>query len=62
MANLCAAYDALAACDVDSLTASEVVSMIDDYQRLACRMQFQSHRLLPRLQAETTPAQMGAKS
>ena len=62
MANLCAAYDALDACDVDSLTASEGVSMIDDYQRLACRMPTQSHRLLTRLQAETTPAQMGAKS
>ena len=62
MANLCAAYDALDACDVDSLTGSEVVSMIDDYQRLACRMPTQWHRLLTRLQAETTPAQMGAKS
>ena len=36
--------------------------MIDDYQTLACRMPTQSHRLLTRLQAETTPAQMGAKS
>ena len=62
MANLCAAYDALAACDLDSLTGSEVVSMIDDYQTLACRMPTQWHRLLTRLQAETTPAQMGAKS
>ena len=62
MANLCAAYDALDACDVDSLTASEVVSMIDDYQTLTCRMPTQWHRLLTRLQAETTPAQMGAKS
>ncbi len=62
MANLCDAYDAFAACDFDSLTGTEVVSMIDDYQRLACRMPTQSHRLLTRLQAETTPAQMGAKS
>src|SRR6185503_1093903 len=36
--------------------------MIDDYQTLTCRMPTQSHRLLTRLQAETTPAQMGAKS
>ncbi len=62
MANLCAAYDAFDACDFDSLTAPEVVSMIDDYQTLACRMPTQWHRLLTRLQAETTPAQMGAKS
>src|SRR6478672_8300745 len=62
MANLCAAYDALAACDFDSLTGAEVVSMIDDYQTLACRMPTQWHRLLSRLQAETTPREMGAKS
>src|SRR3954470_1283633 len=62
MANLCAAYDAFDACDLDSLTGSEVVSMIDEYQTLACRMPTQWHRLLTRLQAETTPAQMGAKS
>src|SRR3954470_11665227 len=62
MANLCDAYDALAACDFDALTGSEVVSVIDEYQRLTCRMPTQSHRLLTRLQAETTPAQMGAKS
>jgi Domain of unknown function (DUF222) len=62
MANLCAAYDAFDACDLDSLTGSEVVSMIDDYQTLACRMPTQWHRLLTRLQAETTSAQMGAKS
>src|SRR4051794_1170280 len=62
MANLCDAYDALTACDFDALTGSEVVSMIDDYQTLTCRMPTQSHRLLTRLQAETTPAQMGAKS
>src|SRR4051812_48084311 len=62
MANLCAAYDAFDACDFDSLTGSGVVSMIDDYQTLACRMPTQWHRLLTRLQAETTPAQMGAKT
>src|SRR3954464_10847329 len=62
MANLCAAYDALDACEFDSLTGSEVVSMIDEFQTLACRMPTQWHRLLTRLQAETTPAQLGAKS
>jgi Domain of unknown function (DUF222) len=62
MAQLCDAYDALAGCEFESLTGAEVVSMIDDYQRLTCRMPTQWHRLLMRLQAETTPAQMGAKS
>jgi hypothetical protein len=62
MATLHAAYDAFAACDVDALTRSEVVSVLDDYETLTCRMPTQSHRLLARLQAETTPREMGAKS
>ncbi len=36
--------------------------MIDDLQTLMCRMPTQWHRLLTRLQAETTPREMGAKS
>ena len=44
------------ACDVDALTRTEVVSVIDDLETLACRMPTQTHRLLARLQAETTPA------
>ena len=35
---------------------------MDDLETLMCRMPTQSHRLLTRLQAETTPKQMGAKS
>ena len=34
MANLAAAYDAFAACDVDALTRTEVVSVIDDLETL----------------------------
>ncbi len=62
MANLCAAYDAFDACDLDALTRTEVVSVIDDLETLTCRMPTQTHRLLARLQAETTPRQLGAKS
>ena len=62
MANLAAAYDAFAACDVDALTRAEVVSVMDDLETLTCRMPTQTHRLLARLQAETTPREMGAKS
>ncbi len=62
MAKLCAAYDAFDACDLDALTRAEVVSVIDDYETLTCRMPTQWHRLLTRLQAETTPREMGAKS
>ncbi len=36
--------------------------MIDEYETLTCQMPTQSHRLLSRLQAETTPKAMGAKS
>jgi hypothetical protein len=62
MANLCAAYDAFDACDLDALTRTEVLSVIDDLETLTCRMPTQTHRLLTRLQAETTPREMGAKS
>ena len=62
MANLAAAYDAFAACDIDGLTRTEVVSVLDDYETLTCRMPTQTHRLLARLQAETSPREMGAKS
>ena len=62
VATLCAAYDAVDACDVDALTRAEVVSVIDDLETLTCRMPSQTHRLLTRLQAETTPREMGAKS
>ncbi len=62
MANLRAAYDAFAASDFDALTRTELLSVMDDLETLTCRMPTQSHRLLTRLQAETTPKQMGAKS
>ena len=62
MANLCAAYDAFDACDLDALTRSELLSVMDDLETLTCRMPTQTHRLLARLQAETSPREMGAKS
>ncbi len=62
MAKLRAAYDAFAATDFDALTRTEVLAVMDDLETLMCRMPTQSHRLLSRLQAETTPQQMGAKS
>ena len=62
MANLVAAFDAFAACEVDALTRTELVAVLDDYETLACRLPTPRHRLLTRLQAETTPREMGAKS
>ena len=62
MATLCAAYDAVDACDFDGLTRAEVLAVMDDLETLTCRMPTQCHRLLTRLQAETTPREIGAKS
>jgi hypothetical protein len=62
MANLSAAYDSFDAADLHALTRAELVSVMDDLEKLMCRMPTQSHRLLTRLQAQTTPKEMGAKS
>jgi hypothetical protein len=57
-----AAYDAMATLPVEALTAVELVEVLDALETLTCRLPVQSHRLLTRLQAETTPRAMGAKS
>ena len=57
-----AAHDALAACDIDSLTPAELLAAGDALQTLTCQLPTQSHRVLARLQAEATPKEMGAKS
>ena len=57
-----AAFDDMAACDVDLLTRPDLVAALDELETLGCRLPSVSHRLLARLQAETTPPQMGAKS
>jgi hypothetical protein len=57
-----AAHDAMAALPVESLTAGELLEVLDELETLTCRLPVQSHRLLTRLQAETTPRAMGAKS
>jgi len=62
VAALRAAHDAVAALSVDHLTAAELLGVLDDVETLTCQLPVQSHRLLTRLQAETTPKAMGAKS
>ena len=62
MASLRAAYEAFAAADVDGLTRTELLALTDEYEALTCQMPSQRHRLLARLQAETTPKALGAKS
>lgn len=62
MAGLRAAFDAFAACDVESLSRAEVVALLDEYEELMCQLPAPLHRLLAQLQAGTTPKEMGAKS
>ncbi len=57
-----AAYQGLADCQIDTLTKTELVSVLDDLETLSCQLPSQSQRLLARLQTETTPKEMGAKS
>lgn len=62
MANLRAAYDAFAGCELDALNRTQLLSVMDEFEALTCQMPTQSHRLLTRLQAATRPKEMGAKS
>ncbi|EJZ12331.1 HNH endonuclease signature motif containing protein [Mycolicibacterium vaccae] len=57
-----AAFDEVAACEVDLLTRPDLVAALDELETLGCRLPAVGHRLLARLQAEATPQQMGAKS
>ena len=62
VAALRAAHDELAALPIDALTKPELVGVLDELETLACQLPAQSHRMLARLQAETTAKEMGAKS
>ena len=62
VAALRAAHDALASCDLEMLTRPELLNVLDELETLSCQLPTQWHRALMRLQAETTPKEMGAKS
>ena len=62
VAVLRAAHDQLAALPIDALTARELLDIFDDLETLTCQLPTQSHRLLTRLQTDTTSQAMGAKS
>ena len=62
VAALRAAHDQLAALPIDALTTAELVGVLDQLETLSCQLPAQSHRMLARLQAETTAKEMGAKS
>src|SRR4051812_35856337 len=61
-AALRAAYDALAALPVDALTTAELLEALDDLETAGAQLPGQGHRMLPRLQAESTAKELGAKS
>ncbi|MHA3020545.1 DUF222 domain-containing protein [Mycobacterium sp. BMJ-28] len=62
VAALRSAFDAFAASDFESLTHAELMAVMDEYEALTCQLPATSHRLLARLQADTTASEMGAKS
>jgi hypothetical protein len=62
MAALRAAHASLAACDLEALTHRELLDVLDGIETLTCQLPTQRHRALARLQAETTPKELGAKS
>src|SRR3954454_16766820 len=57
-----AAYDELAAMPFDVLIKSELIEGLDELETLTCRLPSQIHRMLARVQTETTAKDMGAKS
>ncbi|BBY78377.1 HNH endonuclease [Mycolicibacterium parafortuitum] len=57
-----AAFDTVAGCDLELLTRDELLATMDELESLGCRLPGLGHRLLARLQTETTAREMGAKS
>jgi hypothetical protein len=62
MAALRTAHESLAACDLEALTHRELLGVLDELEVLSCQLPVQWHRALARLQAETTPKELGAKN
>jgi hypothetical protein len=62
VAGLRAAFDEVAACEVDLLTRPDLIEAIDDLETLGCQLPTLNHRLLARLQTEATPQEMGARN
>ncbi|UXA20487.1 HNH endonuclease signature motif containing protein [Mycobacterium sp. SMC-4] len=57
-----AAFESVAACDINLLDRAELVNALDELETLTCQLPSVSHRLLAQLQTETTPQAMGAKN
>ncbi|MGV0646805.1 hypothetical protein ABQE44_25860, partial [Mycolicibacterium sp. XJ2546] len=54
IAGLRDAYEEVAACDLNLLTRTDLVAALDEMETLSCQLPTVSHRLLARLQRETT--------
>ena len=57
-----AAYEDLAATDIDALTREELLSLGDELQGVSNALPTQWHRLLTRLKTQTHPKWLGAKT
>jgi hypothetical protein len=62
LAMMHAGYAKLAEASMDLLTATELLEVGDEVETLTRQLPTQSHRMLARLQTETTPQALGAKS
>jgi hypothetical protein len=62
LAALRARFDVFAGRDIGTMTAGELMAAMDELQALTCQLPAQFHRLLARLQTETTARELGAKS
>ncbi|MGV0718115.1 HNH endonuclease signature motif containing protein [Mycolicibacterium sp. XJ662] len=62
IAGLRAAYEEVAACELDLLTRPDLLAALDELESLSCQLPAMRHCLLARLQRETTAGEMGAHS
>jgi hypothetical protein len=62
VAALRAAHEELAALPIDALAKPELLAALDELETLTCQLPAQRHRLLARLQTQTSCNDMGAKS
>ncbi|MGE2725925.1 DUF222 domain-containing protein [Mycolicibacterium pulveris] len=62
IAELSAAYEKVAACELELLTRPDLLAALDEVETLSCQLPTMRQRLLSRLQCETTPGELGACS
>jgi hypothetical protein len=62
VADLRAAVNTLIDADIELSTAAELIEVLDEVETVGCQLPAVRHRLLSRLQVESTPQKLGAKS